>query len=289
MKRIQTTQFTQAGASLLELCVAISLSAVVLTGATVSMRRVVQWYNLLRNRYESEQAILETYAILERGFSHIETSRRRHTWKIHRGGNITLADGSAHPINRIQGTSAPRQNSDAFSVLEFAPHNVGAIRSMTASSTSFCNYIDNQPRSEKVLSIFTIGIHGSEQLAIESTSQGVTWPSACGELATYPLKSIFIKSLPSRTAHQSVLPIVQEYTLLVDKSSHLRLISHRGTWIRENQPLVDGIREITITSKTVSPDTLVFSTTVKAVGGVSRKWDRPIILARREAIDDTLF
>jgi len=288
MKRI-TAIGNEYGASLLELCVAVSLSALVLSGATISLRRIVQWYHVLRSRYESEQAILEAYAILERGYSHIESSRRLNTWRIHKGGSISLADGTLHPIMRLQGTSLPRPNSDALSLLEFAPHNAAAIRPSSNSTTSVCNVIANVPRAERVLSLLTVGIHGSEHLAIDGTTQGIIWPASCGELRTFPLKSVFIRPFTPRIAHQIALPIVQEYTVFIDRSSHLRLISHRGTWIRENQPLVDGIREITFTEKYITPDILSFVTSIKAVGGVTRTWQRVITLSRKESIDDTLF
>jgi hypothetical protein len=59
--------------------------------------------------------------------------------------------------------------------------------------------------------------------------------------------SIFSSDTTLRGSQHILLPVQREYSLFIDRSSQLRLVSHVGSRIIENQPLLRGVSTLHVT------------------------------------------
>lgn len=277
------------GATLLELCISLTLTGILLSASTMAFQRTAFWFGELRERLAAERTIIESFALIERALIAIDTSRSNGLWKIHPGGRFLFAHGGEHPISRIKGTSQPRVGSDGLSIIEVRPSGILAITHDSKMGTSFCPLNAEQLRIDGVRSYIKRSIHGDMQYAFGNNLHGAMWPDSCGSLSGSPIQSMTIKSPHIEVSGQLLLPIVQEYSLFVDRSSHLRLISHRGSWIRENQPLVNGVQSLRISSSTSFAGVLLFSITIKTVSGIEKRWSRVSSITRTEGYNDLLL
>jgi len=280
---------TSLGATLLELCISLTLTAVVLSAITLAFKHTAHWFGELKERLTAERTIVESFAHIERAFMAIDSGRSSGLWKIHRGGRFLFANGSEHPISKIKGTSQPRAGSDGLSILEVIPSGMLAVTLDSKQGTTFCPMYATRWGIEGVRSFIKRGIHGDTQHSFGNELRGAVWPKSCGVLTGSPIEGITIKRPEREISGQLILPVVQEYSLFVDRSSHLRLVSHRGGWIRENQPLINGIQVLSISSSISTEGVLMFTVAIKTVSGIEKQWSRVSTLARSEGYNDVLL
>jgi hypothetical protein len=282
-------QLRARGATLLELCISITLTGVIATASTIAFQRSAHWFRTLKDRLTAERTIIESFARLERAFMAVDSARSNGLWKIHPGGRFSFANGSEHPISRIKGTSQPRPGSDGLSILEVNPSGALVITFDSEKGTAFCPLYSNRWKIDGIRSFIKRSIHGDTQYSYGNELHGAVWPRSCGSLSGSPIQSVTIKRPQREIAGQIILPVVQEYSLFVDRSSHLRLISHRGGWIRENQPLINGIQTLHISSSLSTGGVLMFIVKIRTVSGIEKQWSRVSTLTRSEGYNDLLL
>jgi hypothetical protein len=271
-----------SGLTLLETCSSLSISILVVTVALGGISRCTKWYQHLRQSLHSEQTFLEVQVIIERALSSLETDRSPHLWRIHKNGEFQFGDNTRHAISKINGTSQPRADSDGLSLLELAPEATATVTTATADEMVICPLMTPTSPLGQIHSFLHISAHGTEQRTTGGSPSGISWPESCGRIKGARLRSIFFASTTPYVTGQRAIPVTQEYSLFVDRSSRLRIVSHRGGWLRENQPLVDGLKSLRLSSATNSGVT-IFTVRATSVHGRNRMWVRPLRIGRREA------
>jgi hypothetical protein len=156
-------------------------------------------------------------------------------------GVTPLQNGSSHPLNTLRGQSAPRRDSDITSFIELAPTYAGVITSSSSSSLSVtltaCNFI-SRPTSSRFKSFVALGVSGAVQLV------GTVGTSSTGCILFQGEAIAGMVSDPRLVLPSSLhrfIPVAQEYSLFIDSTGQLRIASHTGLRVLENQPLTSGL------------------------------------------------
>jgi len=253
----------QRGTSLIELLITLALGSLVLTCISTALVRGHHSYALLAATTEAALSREKAASALGAAVRALDRHRLDIGWIVVKGEQISTMD---HPVARLRGTSAPRQSSDILSVIETSPLHRGRIISSdlrgTAVSLRVCE-LQGLPSLSQVRSFLVLGFHGPIYL-LASTLQET---NGCLELQGSIVSSIFAsKAQPGGSLH-ILLPIQREYSLFVDRSSQLRLVSHTASRILENQPVVRGISFVRISARQETEGALLFSLMVQPIGG----------------------
>jgi hypothetical protein len=170
-----------------------------------------------------------------------------------------------HPLLSLGGTSAPRSGSDVLSVIEVSPLHRGIVSSTSfqASTVSFfaCSFAA-VPYSDDFRSFVAVGPGGPTALVGE-LRRGT---AGCGSFAGRAIPSILNQKDIVPQGFIAVWPVRREYSLFIDRSGQFRLVSHVGDRIIENQPIVRGLRSLSIVRKSVTPQVEYFDVVVRASG-----------------------
>jgi hypothetical protein len=194
----------------------------------------------------------KTAAIVARTL--IDTTRNRLALGTYIGSGSTAIE-QRHPVASLRGTSAPRLDSDVLSVLELSPVHRGivteAVFSNDSVSITACNFSE-LPLSDDVRSFVAIGLSGPAQLT--GTVQKVS--SSCVNLQGTAVTGLVSRTPLVREGFLSLVGVLREHSIFIDRSGQLRIASHVGGRILENQPITRGLRSLQI--ETVAQDNLRF-------------------------------
>ena len=225
-------------------------------------------------------ATLET--ALRAGVEAISSSRLGFSVTSIESPNILLPNGSLHPITALRGISAPRPGSDLVSFLFLAPRYralIGRVGlSGTAVELSACG-LELRPAPSQFKSFLAVGVSGVVQLrgSFRATS------STCFEFSGEAVPGLVSKPadvLPCSL--HALIPIAREYSLFIDSIGQLRLASHSGPEILENQPLASGYEMMRLTLVGQSAG---ISLAMKGSGGLETTRFIPISLRPRTPYD----
>lgn len=190
-------------------------------------------------------------------------SRLPFTITIAPSSTTLLANGSPHPLAALSGSSAPAASSHIVSFIELSPHYAGVIQRtmlLGSSVTVVACGFQSRPSPSQFKSYIALGASGAVQIA------GIlrTISTSCIELTGSPIAGLV--SNPANVLPSSLhrlIPVNREHSLFVDRSGQLRLSSHTGTTVSENQPLGSGAKKILIAElrSTAGPVALSVSVT----------------------------
>jgi len=251
------------GTSLIE-CVCslaiVGLLSAVIAHATHQSAQTVQ---LQADQLEQRLAILKTYLALGAAISMTERSHLRLVASVTDGSAPRASDGGPHPVSNLRGASQPRAASSIFSVLEVEPRYRGRIIKSLFSGSSItlrvCG-LGSIPSQSQFRSYLALGPSGACQLTGSIIRQGL----GCIELAGSSVKGLVRSTECPAQSLLEFIPIEREISIFIDQTGELRLISHLGLRILENQPIARRLRSIRIQESQNTLGATVYHLTIRA-------------------------
>ncbi len=270
----------EQGFALAEILVAAVITSIIMALALSTVRVSTATSFRIEQFAQREIAAARTFVQLSSGFDAIETHRLGIGWRVHQSGVMRLADGTPHPIMKLRTTSQPRSESDLFSSLEIASDRTLLVRRYKLQGNRMlvdACYRERQRReSESFKSYVLVGIEGV--LQITGPAQGLT--GSCIRLSATTVHSVFCQGRSPLQSAQLLIPVRSERTLFVDRSSQLRILSHVGPLILENQPIIRSVSDLRITPIGVGQENLSFAASINNRSRHPLRWHRVIGVPR---------
>lgn len=152
-----------------------------------------------------------------------------------------LPNGAPHPLSRMRGASSPRPGSAVVTFLELDPGSRGTVQASSGGPSQLvievCG-LSAAATGAAFRSYVALGPSGDVQVS-GSLARAATGCATLRGAAVPGIVSDPAHVLPSSLS--SVAGVLREYSLFVDNSGQLRLASHLGTQVLENQPIVAGL------------------------------------------------
>jgi len=273
-------QATTRGYSLLECIVSVGIIGMVSALAVRSTQHASsilgEFTQTLEEHSSSTKAALISSALL--GAS--ERSHLEGLIQISDGSALTLPHGGPHPVQGVGATSRPRQSSHIISAIEVEPRSRGRISlSQFDSSEIAIEVCDSAsiPTRDAIKSHLLLGVAGYCQVVgtIESGTSG------CFSLRGTPIRGLLLADTRCATASlHEYLAITREASLYIDTTGELRLVSHIGMRITENQPITRGLRSLGATTIRPAPGAAFFEVTFRVRANRSSKFLFPATLSQ---------
>ncbi len=233
----------ERGFSLIE-CLSV-LCVVALIGAGISSftGSSIQLFRDLSEELEGKIAARMAHGALQMGVRAHERGRFEFGVTIVRGDHLA----SQHPLSSLNSSSAPQPDSDVASFIELSPPYRAAVSKSSFQDTEIsleaCG-INALSIPSTFKSYVAIGVSGA--LQIVGTIRAIS-PS-CIELTGQAIRGLVSSTtLPAPAALLEFAPVAREYSIFIDRSGQLRLASHVGSRILENQPLARRLHSFTVT------------------------------------------
>lgn len=276
------------GYSLVECVVGIALSglvSIILARSVLTSRESLSAQSsAIEQRISMTKAALVTHAAL----GALERARIPGLVSISNGNAPATRVGSPHPVSGLSITSRPRPDSDILSFLTIDPRYRGRITKSEWNGTSLsieaCE-LPELPRADQFRSFLAFGLHGGCQFV--GTPVHIT--SRCISLSGTMIRGVVNDAPCPAASLLELLPISREFSLFIDRSGELRLVSHVGTRIIENQPIVRGLRSLSIHERALSHGATLFDLTIQATGGAQLRFLLPAALAREALWNEVLL
>lgn len=234
------------GYSLLEFLLGIGITGIL---SLVTARFVYSSNSVLRaqsDRLEERIVMTKAALVISASLASLERSHLNGLVTITNGNNLTTPSGQRHPLVKLSGTSKPRLESDILSSIGVDPRYRARITKAHFQDTSLeleaCELSD-LPNREQFKSYLALGLQGACQIVGTPTPQG----SHCISLSGTTISGLLNSAPCAPASLHELLPISREFSLFIDQSSQLRLTSHIGLYITENQPLARGLRSMRVT------------------------------------------
>jgi len=237
-----------AGFSLLECLVALAITGLVTLVSAQLVSRLTHVFASRLNQLE-QRAVATKAALILTGV--VATSERSHIPElltITSSSSLTLPHGGRHPVSGLSGTSQPRSESDIMSAIEVDPRYRARIvsSSFTSADTVRIEACELASRftTGRFRSYLTLGSQGVCQFTGEVQSTG----AGCVTIDGRALSGLIRNTPCPRASLLELLPVEREFSVFVDRTGELRLVSHVGMRIIENQPIARGLRSTTIST-----------------------------------------
>lgn len=234
------------GFSLLECLVGLALTGVVTLVGAQLVGRMTRVFSLRLSQLE-QRAVATKAALIFTGL--VATSERSHISgliSVTSGSSLMLPHGGRHPLAGLSGTSQPRAESDIASAIEIDPRYRARI-----VSSSFTNADTVRIEACELASRFTTGRFRSyltlgNQGVCQFTGEPQFTRTGCVTIDARALSGLIRDTPCPRGSLLELLPVEREFSVFVDRTGELRLVSHVGMRIIENQPIARGLRSTTL-------------------------------------------
>lgn len=234
---------SSSGLSLIEVVVSIALTSSVLLIAASLFSETTKAL-LEQSLWQKEQ---EHKSVLQVELARILRAYDSHPLdfgiKLHKNGVIKYSDGSVHPISQLKTTSRAKSGSDAISVIKTKIDSTLVIN--TVSNQQVACFLFNQASTALTArSYLAVTTEGTFQVLVRLLKPVSS--TSCSQFEITAIKGIFSDALPKelRNFIGALIPVVEEYTLYVDASSQLRIVSHLAGRLLENQPIIRGAKPL---------------------------------------------
>jgi hypothetical protein len=280
-----------AGYTLLECMVCIGITALITSTCVLSTHHAGRVLSAYTNSVEQRIAITKTALALTAALRASERARIPVLTQVTSGSSLATASGGAHPAGSLSATSRPRPDSDVLSTIEVDPLYRGRIiRSefnLGGVTLEICG-VAKTPAPQQFRSHLALGL-GNDALC-ELSGEPAQTSANCFTLRGTPLRGLI--NATDSCAPSSLLeylPIVREQSLFIDRSGELRIISHIGLLLLENQPITRGLREFKLTPLKPHPDLTLFNIAIRASGAKAHNFISPASLTRTPLWNETLL
>jgi hypothetical protein len=257
----------ERGYTLIDSVWSLVIGAILVSGATTLFVTISHAYSTVSSRQQGLLSALKTRWVVATALRATERNRLRIATTITSGGSLTLTNGGRHPVATIGGTSAPRVDSDILSFIELANLHRGLVRSFKITGMSAvveaCG-LSSAPRPNSYRSYLLLSVSGPLQVAGDLAAVS----KSCVRLSGTILAGLISNRAEVPLSVSTFVPIEREYSIFVDRSSNLRLASHVGTRLVENQPIARGIYSLRVTSESHPTGAIIFHTWIKPTIGL---------------------
>jgi len=281
---IQASRFSQTGASLIEMLATLAVSGIVISCASLVILTATRLHFELSSILNGAVARQKTIAAVDAALRSLDRHR------FDGGVVITSAEDALsgnHPVSNVSGTSAPRGHSDIVSVVEVSPLERGVLvsadRGSTTISLTACSFF-KRPVLSEVRSYLLVDLDGFQHVTAQLVASGAD----CLRGTAQPLRSIFTAPGYHTGSLHYILPVLREYSLFIDRSGQLRLVSHVGQRVIENQPIVRGLSFLRVVRETHGSGAVLFRITVKPTGAQAQTATHFVSLTRRSSLQEVL-
>jgi hypothetical protein len=264
-----------AGISLLELLVAIAVSAPLLAALSLAVKEQGVFYRLLQSKDSSDTVFLRTRSLLEQLVHDGDSSALIPLPRLHKHGNIRFTDGSPNSVMRGAASRRPHHASDAITAaavdarrsLRIVSYQAGASR----ISVTACPIFETNSPAEQFHGFLGISLHGVFE--VTSPQSKIAVSGVCGTYELKPTKSMLTRTATVRDLSliRLLIPITRIRSLYVDRKYELRYLSHRGDVNLENQPVVSNLKAMSLNSTALRPWNLHTLSAELVVRGNARK------------------
>lgn len=250
----------------LDALVGLLLGSLALVSCAFLSSRVSSTAAFITREVNGRLAAAKTIAVVTGALFALDRNRQPFAAQITSGSTLRFPNGVRHPLASISTTSGPRTDSDIITVIDLDNRYRGAVTAATISGTTIeatvCGLSSRIP-SGAFKSYLILTIEGARQVVgevmpISSTCARMMGSSIQGAVSG---ESAF----PSRPL--IFIPIDREYSIFVDRATNLRLASHTGNILLENQPISRGVDSISIGAERRSNGVPIFKLTVRPTSG----------------------
>jgi prepilin-type N-terminal cleavage/methylation domain-containing protein len=233
------------GYSLLECICSLSIVALLAAGVAQIVHRSTTVLGATSDNLEERFALTKSALVIRAALAAHERSHLPGLVSITNGSNPTTSYGGRHPVSSLSGNTSPRSASSIVSIVEVSPRHRGRIIKSSFSadtiSVDVCGGVEI-PTPNEFRSHIVVGIQGLCQLT------GTPEPLNNG---CFTITGRVVTGIVSQTCQTNALleylPVTRELSIYIDRTGELRLISHVGSRIIENQPIVRSLRSLQIT------------------------------------------
>lgn len=256
----------ERGFSMIESLWSMLLGSLMLTGLLFVTSNTSRGVKMASDAQRTLQATQQAATLLEVSLRALETNRLSFAATITRGDHLRLANGTPHPLASLSGTTMPRPDSDILSVIAVSfQHHARLIEPHIIGSTITARACDSLTRitSSDFKSFVVYTLTGPHQVVGQLTASS---------LGCYNLSGTVISGLISNAGADigtplTFMPVDREQSVFIDRTGNLRIASHVGTRITENQPLTRGLRSFRLKRSVNTDGTSIFDVEVKGSVG----------------------
>jgi hypothetical protein len=234
------------GRILIESVVGLGVASITLTGLVVLLTNVSHTALRISHAHSGVIATTKAHAALSSALRAREKSRLAFAVQSARGARPRLPNGGEHPLSRLTGATAPREDSNILSVIEVAQRCRGTVTEAVVQgdtiTTKVCG-LTCRIQSDDFKSFLVYAIDGVRQIVggISPVSQ------ACVEVRGAAIDGLVTTQRTFTSSPLVFVPVEREYSLFVDGTDTFRIASHIGMRVVENQPITQGITAFEIT------------------------------------------
>jgi hypothetical protein len=182
------------------------------------------------------------------------------------GGSLVLPHGGEHPLSSLTGPTSPASNSDIVSVIDLAHRHHGRVATSNIAGTSveaeIC-HLFSPIRANEFKSFILYTLDGARQVVGDITYRS----ASCITLTGTSIRGLVSFHTQFLSHPISFVPVEREYSLFIDRASNFRISSHIGARIMENQPVVRGIKSISLERGEHSPGAQTFTLSIQPTFG----------------------
>lgn len=233
------------GRILIESVVSLGVASIALAALVALLTNVSHTALRISQAHHGVVATTKAHAALSSALRAREKSRLAFAVQSARGAHPRLANGGEHPLSRLTGATAPREDSDILSVIEVAQRCRGTVTEAVMQgdtiSAKVCG-IACRIQPDDFKSFLLYAIDGVRQLVggIAPISQ------TCFEVRGTSIDGLITTQRTFTSSPLVFAPVEREYSLFVDGTNTFRIASHIGMRIVENQPVTQGIKAFEI-------------------------------------------
>lgn len=233
------------GGVAIESVVGLGLASITLTALVVLFTNVSHTALRISQAHRDVIATTKGFAALSSALRARERNRLPFAIQITQGARPQTAHGGEHPLSRATGGTAPRADSDIISVVDVAQRCRGVVTRATIEGSAITAMVCGLPcriGPDEFKSYLLYAIDGARQIIGDI----IPTSTNCVEVRGTTINGL-VTATPSFTSSPLVFaPVEREYSLFVDSTGTLRIASHVGFRVVENQPIARGIAGFTI-------------------------------------------
>lgn len=266
LPRCAKPTYLERGALALDALWGLLLGSFALVSCACLCSRVSSAAAEITREVNGRLAAAKTIAVVTGALFSLDRNRQPFAAQVTSGIELRLPNGLRHPLASISTTSGPRAESDIITVIDLDNRYRGAITTSTISGASIeatiCGLSSRIPSTAfKSYLIYTI--EGARQVVGEV----IAIDSSCARLRASSIQGVISAEAAFPSQPLIFVPIDREYSIFVDRAGNLRLASHTGNIILENQPITRNVDSLNLREERRSNGVPIFKLTVRPNAG----------------------
>ena len=253
---------TEAGFSLIELIASLSLISLATLFISVTSKNTIRITSTTKSIADDDIAVIRAQSVIASLINATERLRLSGLVSITTGAHPITAWGAPHPITHLNGTSRPRVGSDILTSTFIDPTLRGRVVKSDFQNAFILAYICGLSQTPSPTAFKKHLLIGSSSIC-QMRGSLTHVADSCYELIGYPIDTITTpKEQCKPQAFLEYYPTESDKTVFIDRSGNLRLLSHSGLNITENQPITPGLRRFSIQRKSTNTNDIFYSLTI---------------------------